>query len=58
MAAAIVGGTILVIDAKNARAVAWNATHGALPLLDAPQTLVLPLTTIERLLKECGKMAP
>jgi len=56
MAAAIVGGTILVIDAKNDRAAAWYASYGAMPLLDAERTLVLPLATIEGLLKELGKL--
>jgi GNAT superfamily N-acetyltransferase len=56
MAAAIVGGTVLVIDAKNDRAAAWYASYGALPLLDAERTLVLPLATIEGLLKELGKL--
>jgi hypothetical protein len=29
-----------------------------MPLLDASLTLVLPLATIERLLKEVGKLSP
>jgi GNAT superfamily N-acetyltransferase len=56
MAASVVGGTILVIDAKNERAAAWYAAYGAMPLLDAELTLVLPLATIENLLKDVGKL--
>jgi hypothetical protein len=51
LVAAAIGGTILIIDAKNERAAAWYASYGALPLLDTEGTLVLPLATIERLLK-------
>jgi GNAT superfamily N-acetyltransferase len=58
MAASVVGGTVLIIDAKNGRAAAWYASYGALPLLDTPLTLVLPLVTIERLLTEVGKLTP
>lgn len=58
MAAAVVGGTVLIIDAKNDRAAAWYVSYGALPLADAARTLVLPLATIESLLKEVGKLSP
>ena len=54
-AAAEVGGIALVIDAKNDRVAAWYASYGAVPLLDAPFTLLLPLTTIEAALKRAGK---
>jgi GNAT superfamily N-acetyltransferase len=55
MAAAIVGGTVLIIDARNDRAAAWYVSYGAMPLFDAERTLILPLATIEGLLKEVGK---
>jgi GNAT superfamily N-acetyltransferase len=58
MAAAIVGGTILIIDAKNDRAATWYTSYGAIPLTDTRLTLVLPLATIEPLLKETGKLPP
>jgi GNAT superfamily N-acetyltransferase len=58
MAAVVVGGTVLIIDAKNDRAAAWYVSYGAMPLLDAERTLVLPLATIESLLKEIGKLSP
>jgi len=54
-AAAEVGGIALVIDAKNDRVAAWYASYGAVPLLDAPLTLLLPLATIEAALKRAGK---
>ena len=50
-AATEVGGVALVIDAKSPRVATWYASHGAVPLLDAPLTLLLPLTTIEAALK-------
>jgi hypothetical protein len=42
----------LLIDAKNDRAAAWYASFGAVPLEDAPLTLLLPLKTIEALAAE------
>lgn len=56
MAAEVVGGTVLIIDAQNDRAAAWYASYGAVPLLDAERTLVLPLAAIGSLLKELGKL--
>jgi len=47
LASAEVGGVAMLIDAKNARVAAWYASYGALPLLDAPLSLVLSLTTVE-----------
>ncbi len=47
LAAAEVGGVAMLIDAKNARVAEWYASYGALPLLDAPLSLLLPLTTVE-----------
>jgi GNAT superfamily N-acetyltransferase len=58
MAAAIVGGTVLIIDAKSDRAAAWYVSYGAVSFADAERTLVLPLATIESLLREAGKLAP
>jgi GNAT superfamily N-acetyltransferase len=56
MAAAVVGGTVLIIDAKNDRAANWYVSYGAIPLLDAERTLVMPLATIKSLLREGGKL--
>lgn len=46
-----VGGVALAIDAKDERAAAWYERFGALPLLDDPLKLVLPLDTIAATLK-------
>jgi hypothetical protein len=45
--AAEVGGVALRIDAKNERAAKWYGSYGAVTLLDAPLSLLLPLRTIE-----------
>ncbi len=54
LAAAEVGGVVLVIDAKNKRVAGWYASYGAVPLLDAPLTLLLPLATIDVALRKAG----
>jgi GNAT superfamily N-acetyltransferase len=54
-ASAEVGGVMLVIDAKNERVAGWYSSYGAMPLLDAPLSLLLPLTTLEAALKQAGK---
>ena len=46
---------VLVIDAKNEKVAGWYSGYGAVPLLDAPLSLLLPLATIEAALKEAGK---
>lgn len=56
LAAAEVGGVALLIDAKNERVAAWYEGYGAVHLLDAPPSLVLPLTTIEAALKAAGRL--
>jgi GNAT superfamily N-acetyltransferase len=55
LAAAEVGGVVLVIDAKNDRVARWYASYSAVPLLDATLTLLLPLMTIEAALRKAGK---
>ena len=54
-AATKVGGVALLIDAKSERAAKWYASFGAIPLLDAPLTLLLPLATIQRTLENVAK---
>ena len=49
-----VGGVILIIDAKNERAAKWYAGYGAMPLKDAPRTLVMPLATFAADLNAAG----
>ena len=56
LAAAEVGGVALLIDAKSERAAQWYATYGAVPQLDAPLSLLLPLATVEAALKAAGKL--
>lgn len=55
MAAAEVGGVALLIDAKNERVASWYEAYGALPLLDAPRSLLLPLATVKVALKAVGR---
>ena len=56
LAAAEVGGVALLIDAKNERAASWYASYGAVPLLDAPLALLLPLGTLRAALVAAGKL--
>jgi GNAT superfamily N-acetyltransferase len=53
-AAQDVGGVAILIDAKNARAAEWYESYGALPLLDAPLSLVLPLATVAKATDHAG----
>jgi GNAT superfamily N-acetyltransferase len=55
LAAAEVGGVVLIIDAKNERVAEWYASYGAVPLNDAPLSLLLPLSTIKTALIAAGK---
>ena len=55
LAAAEVGGVALVIAAKNEGVAGWYAGYGAVALLDAPLSLLLPLATIEDALRKSGK---
>ena len=56
LAATEVGGVALLIDAKNERAAKWYASYGAVPLLDAPLSLLLPLATVQHALETAGKL--
>lgn len=51
-----VGGVALLIDAKNERVAQWYASYGALPLLDTPLSLLLPLAIIHKALEAAGKL--
>ncbi len=44
------GGVAMLIDAKNDQAATWYQSHGAVALLDAPLSLVLPFGTTVRAL--------
>jgi GNAT superfamily N-acetyltransferase len=50
-----IGGTALLIDARNEPVATWYASYGALPLLDAPLTLLLPLNLVAAAIKAAGK---
>lgn len=56
LAAAEIGGVAILIDAKNERAAAWYASYGAVPLADAPLSLLLPLATVLAALESAGKL--
>ena len=49
-----VGGVALLIDAKNDRAAQWYKSYGALGLVDAPLSLVLPLAVAADALRRGG----
>ena len=55
LASTEVGGVVLVIDAQNEKVAGWYASYGAVPLLDAPLSLLLPLAVIDAALKKAGK---
>jgi GNAT superfamily N-acetyltransferase len=56
LAAALVGGVALLIDAKNEQVAAWYASYGAMPLADAPLGLLLPLATVQDALQRAGRL--
>ena len=56
LVAAQVGGVALLIDAKNDLVAQWYASYGAVPLLDAPLSLLLPFKTIHTALVSAGKL--
>jgi predicted N-acetyltransferase YhbS len=56
LAATEVGGVALLIDAKNERAAKWYSSYGAVPLAEAPLSLLLPLATIKAALEASGKI--
>jgi hypothetical protein len=55
LAATEVGGFALFIDAKHERAAKWYSSYGAIPLADAPLSLLLPLATVQKALESAGK---
>jgi len=56
LVAAQAGGVALLIDAKNERVAQWYASYGAIPLLDAQLSLLLPFKTIHAALTTAGKL--
>lgn len=53
--AAEVGGVALAIDAKDKKAARWYERFGAVPLLDDPLRLILPLSIIAVVIAAAGK---
>lgn len=51
-----VGGVLMIIDAKNERAVHWYAGYGAESLKGRPLTLVVPLATFAETLRASGHL--
>lgn len=56
LVAAQAAGVALLIDAKNERVAEWYASYGAVPLLDAQLSLLLPFKTIHTALIAAGKL--
>jgi GNAT superfamily N-acetyltransferase len=56
LVAAQAGGVALLIDAKNERVAQWYVNYGAIPLLDAHLSLLLPFKTIHAALNAAGKL--
>lgn len=56
LVAAQAGGVALLIDAKNEHIAEWYARYGAIPLLDAQLSLMLPFKTIHTALVSAGKL--
>jgi GNAT superfamily N-acetyltransferase len=55
MVAKEVGGVALAIDAKDKRAAKWYERFGAMPLLDDPLKLILPLDVVANGIKTIAK---
>lgn len=55
LAATEVGGVAVLIDAKDERSAKWYESYGAVPLLDSPRSLLLPLATIQIAIESSGK---
>lgn len=55
LAAIEVGGVALFIEVADERGASWFARYGAMPLLDTPRSLLLPLASIEAALRNAGR---
>lgn len=56
LVASQMGGVALLIEAKNQQVAAWYSSFGAVPLIDEPLSLLLPLKTIHAALANAGKL--
>jgi GNAT superfamily N-acetyltransferase len=54
-ASAEMGGTAMIIDAKDEKAANWYQLYGAVPLHDAPLSLLLPYSLLKAALEASGK---
>ncbi len=54
-ASAQVGGSLLLVDAKDERAAEWYKSYGALEIPKAPLALVLPYSVIINVMEQAGK---
>jgi len=54
-ASAEMGGTAMMIDAKDSTVGAWYKTYGALPIPGLPLSLMLPYSVFLDVLKQAGK---
>ncbi|MFG1428832.1 GNAT family N-acetyltransferase [Roseixanthobacter glucoisosaccharinicivorans] len=52
----VVGGVLMLIEAKNERAAQWYASYGAEALVDRPLTLAAPLATFAEALRAAGHL--
>jgi len=50
-----VGGTAMMIDAKDEKIARWYISYGAVPLNDAPLSLLLPYSLLIAALRKAGK---
>jgi GNAT superfamily N-acetyltransferase len=50
-----VGGTAMMIDAKDEKVASWYISYGAVPLNDAPLSLLLPYGLLIAALRRAGK---
>lgn len=50
------GGTALIIDAKDDAAASWYKLYGAVPFIDAPLSLILPYQVLSAALQAAGKL--
>lgn len=50
-----VGGLAILFDAKNEQAAKWYTSYGAVPLADAPLSLLLPLSTVKCAFDSAGE---
>jgi len=53
-----IGGTAMMIDAKDEKVASWYKLYGAVPLLDMPLSLLLSYELLKDALEKAGKPLP